>query len=813
MQETFRAAERPDATPVDVVARLAARGESSGRYAVEEEIARGGMGAILRVWDADLRRALAMKVMLQADGPSSADPDLSRELRRLGRFLEEAQLTGRLDHPGIVPVHEIGLDSSGRLYFTMKLVEGRTLREVFDLVRDGQEDWTRTRALGVLHRVCEAMAYAHHKGVIHRDLKPGNVMVGRFGEVYVMDWGLARAIGERDRPGRPSRAGETTASPLATLEGDVVGTPAYMSPEQAEGRLDDVGPHSDVYAVGAMLYHLLSGGTPFVGPDENIDSRAILERVRAGPPLPIETISRDAPAELHAICGKAMAREIPARYHDMAELSADLAAYLERRVVRAHATGAWAEARKWIQRNRALSGAMTAAAAALVVGLLVSLSLEARAKASSVRAEKVASFLEETLRGVAPSVARGRDTTMLREMMDAAWSRIEGGELAAAPEVEVRLMRVIGSAYRDVAQYDTAEPLLRATVSKARALSHADHSELARSQSDLAVLLRLRGDLASAESLFREALEMNRRLFRGEHPEVANGLENLASLIHTRGDLAGAEPLMREALEMNERLHPGDHRDVALNRDNLSVVLLARGDVEGAELLCRAALEMQERLYPGDHPDIAATIDQLGSVLQARGDLPGAEPLCRRSLEMRRRLFPGDAPETASSINNLASVLYGQGDLAGGEELFAEGLEMQKRLFPGDHALVAAATSNLAAMHHGRADLEGAEPLYRRALDMQRRLFPGGHPNMPSTLNNLALLLLTRKDLAGAEELLHEALEMQRRLTPGDQTSVVSLLNSLAAVLRNRGDTDGADALSREALEMKQRLEKVTASK
>ncbi|MFN0009260.1 MAG: tetratricopeptide repeat protein [Planctomycetota bacterium] len=810
MHEGPLTARRPDPSPVDVVARLAARGESTGRYAYEEEIARGGMGAIHRVWDADLQRALAMKVLPATDESSPQDPDLPRELRRLGRFLEEAQITGRLDHPGVVPVHELGLDSHGRLYFTMKLVEGRTLREVFDLVRDGQDEWTRTRALGVLHRVCEAMAYAHHKGVLHRDLKPGNVMVGRFGEVYVMDWGLARVLGENGRPGASSGAIEETSSPLETLEGDVVGTPAYMSPEQAEGSLAQVGPCSDVYAVGAMLYHLLSGGTPYVRPGESVGGRAILERVRAGPPPPIEALAPDAPAELLAICRKAMARDLPARYGDMAALSADLAAYLEGRVVRAHETGTWAEARKWVQRNKALSGALLTAAIALVVGLIVSLSLKASSDANSFRAEKVASFLEETLGGVSPSVARGRDTAMLREMMDAAWARIERGELAPAPEAELRLMRLIGNAYRDVAEYDAAEPILRQALAKARALFPADHVELALNVTSLAELVQLRGELAAAESLYSEALEMNRRLFPGDHPEVANSLGNLASTLHLRGDLAGAERLMRQALEMNERLQPGDHRAVALNLENLAVVILARGDVDGAEDSCRRALEMLQRLYPSDHPDVATTLDQLGNVLQARGDLDGAEPVHRRSLEMQRRLLPGDAPETASSLNNLASVLYRRGDVEGGEALFREGLEMQQRMFPGDHARVATSMANLAAMAHSRSDLDAAEPLYRQALDMQRRLFPGGHPDIPTTLNNFAVLLLVREDFAGAEEFVREGLEMQRRLTPGDHEMVAGLLESLASVLRFRGDHAGADAVSREALQMQGRL---TASK
>jgi len=175
-----------------LIERLRGRSRDSARYGELSEIDRGGMGAIMRVWDPDVRQALAMKVILDASEERSVDG------RKLAKFLEEAQITGQLDHLGIVPVHEIGLGADGRVYFTMRLIKGIDLRRVFELVRTGEDGWNTTRALGVLLKACEAMSYAHSKRVIHRDLKPGNVMVGKFGEVCVMDWGLARVLGRED---------------------------------------------------------------------------------------------------------------------------------------------------------------------------------------------------------------------------------------------------------------------------------------------------------------------------------------------------------------------------------------------------------------------------------------------------------------------------------------------------------------------------------------------------------------------------------------------------------------------------------------
>lgn len=360
-----------------LLAPLVDQNGTSSRYRVNGELGRGGMGVVLRAWDGDLRRQLAMKVAL----PERADTGLPSS-SRVHRFLKEAQITSQLDHPGIVPVHELGLDEHGRVYFTMKLVQGHDLAEVFSWVCRGKDGWTQIRAVNVLLRVSEAMSYAHDKGVLHRDLKPSNVMVGDYGAVYVMDWGLARVL-DGDTGGEPEiqtlRADDgTDASPVLTVEGDVLGTPVYMSPEQARGHAHTLGPRSDVYSVGAMLYHLLSGAPPHLSRRDPPNSKAILERVRQGALEPVRTLAPDAPPELIAICEKAMAFSEAERYASMQGLAEDLRAYTEGRVVRAYEQGPVAELRKWIGRNRALAGAAAAAVLFLVLGVLFSSLLAVR---------------------------------------------------------------------------------------------------------------------------------------------------------------------------------------------------------------------------------------------------------------------------------------------------------------------------------------------------------------------------------------------------------------------------------------------------
>ncbi len=447
-------AEQESSTSRGLYAKLSEQVQVGRRYVLRREIARGGMGAIVSVWDEDLRRNLAMKVMHSpGDDPERVDPE------KLGRFLEEAQITGQLDHPGVVPVHDLGIDPVGRCYFTMRLVRGRELREVLDLTREGKEGWTTTKALALILKVCEAMAYAHSKGVVHRDLKPSNVMVGRFGEVYVMDWGLARVLGRHDshdlrlRPApedvsgvslvRTVRRDESQAnpdSPLVTMDGDVVGTPSFMAVEQAQGRLEDVGPRSDVYSLGAILYYMLSGRSPYVEPGERVSPHTVLTRVLAGPPVPVTKYAKNAPAELLAICEKAMAREAGERYASMLEVADDIQAFLENRVVHAYEGGAVAEFRKWVQRNRGMAAA-TAALALLTIASAFGFAWQKGQQVEALNAEKAETAVarERAEESAAQALANAENA---RENLDLALQRkAEADESARVAERNEELAR------------------------------------------------------------------------------------------------------------------------------------------------------------------------------------------------------------------------------------------------------------------------------------------------------------------------------------------------------------------------------------
>lgn len=292
--------------------------QRENRYETLGEIGRGGMGTVNLTVDRSLRRKVALKTLRTENAP---------KLRQVQRFVDEAQITGQLDHPNIVPIHELGRDANGSFFFTMKWVQGKTLEKlIFDEGDRRLEPDRLANLLRILTKACEAVAFAHSRGVIHRDLKPANIMVGEFGQVYIMDWGVARIL--------PSETGRSAEVSLGSIiereeldtEGTVVGTPAYMAPEQVEGQHDFVGPRTDVFSLGATLYHILTGQAPYRGPNYY----AILMEALSCRPAPPEEMVENAtlPAELAQITRRAMAPSPDDRFDSVSELQEQIERFL-----------------------------------------------------------------------------------------------------------------------------------------------------------------------------------------------------------------------------------------------------------------------------------------------------------------------------------------------------------------------------------------------------------------------------------------------------------------------------------------------------
>lgn len=328
------------------------------KYEIKSKLGQGGMGEVYKVLDRDLRREVAMKRLRPQAAMGAAEEDLLR-------FVKEAQATGRLEHPNIVPVHDLGVDGDGRVYFTLKYVKGLSLKEVIRGRRDAtqledkrkfRDVFTARQMIEILISVCNAVAYAHSKDIIHRDLKPDNVMLGDFGEVLVMDWGLAKILSKKGHAEVPQESSfdfnlRANLDSSMTMEGAIAGTPAYMSPEQAGGRISELDFRTDVYSLGAMLYEILSGEPPYKG----TTALEVVRMVTEGPPAALTSGVygfRPIPRELKAICEKAMAHDAGQRYASAEQMRNDLTAYLEDIPVSCCPDTTVQRTVKWVKRNR-----------------------------------------------------------------------------------------------------------------------------------------------------------------------------------------------------------------------------------------------------------------------------------------------------------------------------------------------------------------------------------------------------------------------------------------------------------------------------
>ncbi|NJD06267.1 MAG: serine/threonine protein kinase, partial [Methylococcaceae bacterium] len=408
-----------------------ADGESAGNYTehytLRGTVGVGGVGRVLLAFDERIGREVAIKEML--DAGNEADAGFR------ARFLREARITGRLEHPGIVPVYDVGTSRRGSPYYVMRFVRGDTLaRALADCNRETPEQALaqRLQLLDRLIDVCEAMAYAHSKGVIHRDLKPGNIVLGPFGETIILDWGLAKAAGEAEAAPAKNSNRPDSADEGLTQMGDVLGTPAYMAPEQVDASFGQVDVRTDVFALGCILYVLLVGRPPLQG-----SSREILERLRSGAALPSSGNGGvAAPRELTAICDKALSVNPAERYRDAGELAVELCAFRDGRLVATYAYSRRELLRRFVSRNRLpiIAGAVVLLAILAGAGLAFQFAVEAERARNLAQAESL----------LARQAQRKAETT-LSEV-----SRIANSNLAVAHQVETSLLSAVGSVRADL---------------------------------------------------------------------------------------------------------------------------------------------------------------------------------------------------------------------------------------------------------------------------------------------------------------------------------------------------------------------------
>jgi non-specific serine/threonine protein kinase/serine/threonine-protein kinase len=607
------------------------------------------------VWLAEQRHPVRRRVALKLI-KTGMD---TREV--VARFESERQALAVMDHPAIAKVFDAGSTPQGRPYFAMEYVAGIPITAYCDKHR-----LTTRERLDLFVHLCDGVQHAHQKAIIHRDLKPSNILVTEVDGKPVpkiIDFGVAKAISQR-----------LTMGTMFTRLGTMIGTPEYMSPEQADPAGEDIDTRTDVYSLGVVLYELLVGAVPLE--IRKLSFEEMLRKLREeDAPRPSTrlrtlgqhstttaanrrtepaTLSRQLRGDLDAITLKALEKDRARRYATPLEVAADIGRYLRNEPVVARPASIRYRGRKYIRRHR-LGVAVAAGLVLLLAFFAIVQGMQLRRiTRERDRADRITNFMTSMFKVSNPSEARGNDVTA-REILDKA-SRDIGTGLANDPELQAQMMNVMGTVYFNLGLYSQAHPLLARAVEIRTRVLGVEHRDTLRSMNNLGTTLDEEGRYADAERLHRQLLDIRRRVLGPDHVETLASMNNLANSLGEQGRYADAEKLMRQAVEIENRVFGPEHNLTIGAMENLAITLDQEGKYAEAEKLERQVLDIRRRVFGAEHQDTLRSMSNLGSTLTHRGQYEEAQQVERQALDVQRRVLGSEHPDTAASTYNLACI-------------------------------------------------------------------------------------------------------------------------------------------------------------
>lgn len=727
--------ERGVAATLKPAAASSLAGQVVGAYRLVSPLGQGGMGSVWLAERNDGRFAgrAAVKLLNVALVGRAVE----------GRFRREGTILARVTHPNIAHLIDAGVTPAGQPYLVLELVEGQHL-DKYCAERRLSVDGRLTLFLDVL----SAVAHAHANLIVHRDIKPTNVLVTSAGHVKLLDFGIAKLVSEETQ-----WTGEAAETSALTRDAGVAMTPEFAAPEQlTEGQVTTA---TDVYALGLLLYVLLTGRHP-AGDALKSPARLVRAIVDDEPPRMSDLVAEPTAGESNAAeafatqCGTTVARlrrqlrgdldtivaralkKAPGeRYASVVAMADDIRRYLDREPIAARPDTLRYRLAKFVGRHT-----QGVAASVAVVGVLVGLvafyttrlaSERDRAQREATKAEKVSQALTGLLLGADPIANRATGEALtVRGLIDAGADKARTG-LADQPEAQAEILTVLGRLYRLFGAFERSQDLLQqALVSGERAFGDED-VRIAQTLNELGSVLAQKGDYVAAADRLERALALRRRLFGNEHADVAVTLVELARLYEDRGMLDRAEPLHREALGIRQRVLGVGDRETAVSLNGLGSILRLNGDLDGAEAMIREGLEVNRRTRGDAHANTGSTLHDLGLIAFARGNLREAESLFQQALDIHAKALGDVHPNIAIALNSLAHVWVAQGKLEQARTALARAIGIGKQALGAENQLVAIYTLNLADVDLARHDAVAAEALARDGLRI-RALAPDVTP-------------------------------------------------------------------------------------
>ncbi len=713
--------------------------ERVGPYRVLRVLGEGGMGVVyLAEQTGAIRRQVALKLIkLGMD---------TREV--ISRFEGERQALALMDHPHVAKVFDAGVSDQGRPYFVMEYAPGIPITEFCD--RERLSMWDR---LQLFSDVCLALQHAHQRGIIHRDVKPSNILVSMQQArptPKVIDFGVAKAINQR-----------LTERTVFTERGVFVGTPEYMSPEQAESTGSEVDTTTDVYSLGVLLYELLTGALPVDREEIRRGGwEAMQQRIRTqDPPRPSERVAalgeagaghasnrgasvtglrRQLRGDLDWIVMKAIERERNRRYSSAAELAADVGRYLKHEAVLAGPPSTVYRVRKFARRHRTALAVAGIVFASLAIALVQSNQQRQTAERARDESEAVTQFLVQML-GAADPRNQGRSAP-IGEILDRAAAEIEG-QFDQQPVVKAGLRSAIGTAYGALGDFPSARKHLEAAVLTLQRELGVENRKTLSAMNELATVGERQGRYAEAESLEAIVLAVRRRTLGSDHPETLQSMANLALIWSGMGRRDEAMALTREALDGFLRVSGEENRETLETMHNLANNYREAGHLETAESLHVRVLSVQRRLLAADHPELLASLNSLAVLYLEMGRLSEAESLFVQTVEIRGRTLGPEHPETMTALNNLASVYSRRGRFREAKEVHHRILDARLRLLGEKHPHTLMSMGNLGDTYTQGGDPASGEPYLRRAAKVAELALGPAHAIYSATLRKLGVCL------------------------------------------------------------------------